>query len=198
MTSYYLINTTTRAYFNATVFDTVSVQGYTISPSVRDTLILPGNSLTIDLDEHFNSEEFNSSEAVWFLSNTQGLNSTTAEIDENTNILTINTGPEDHGYFETEISLNVLGHALIFTQMWSVEINHPIRFVENLPTIYPNEDDTLYISTDVLFIDEDDSGLEITVWDTITTYEIGEDGIYVYSPVYLTYLGNDTIRIHIS
>ena len=198
VTSYYLINTTTREYFSAIVNDTLSVQGYSISPSVPDTLILPGNSLSIDLDEHFYSEEYNSSDAFWSLSNTQGLNSTTAEIDENTNILSINTGTEDHGYFETEISLNVLGHALIFTQMWSVEINHPIRFVENLPTIYPNEDDTLYISTDVLFIDEDDSGPEITVWDTITTYEIGEDGIYIYSPVYLSYLGNDTISIHVA
>ena len=102
------------------------------------------------------------------------------------------TNENDHALLIIEISLNVDGHNLFSTQSWEVEINYPLRFVEGPSSITFMEDDTLYLPTDSLFIDEDDSELEITLWDTILTSQV--DG--TPTPVYLSYLDNDTVMFY--
>jgi hypothetical protein len=178
---------------------TIFVEGYSIYPAISDTLVLPGDTLKIDLDDHFQSNEYLAENAVWAV---QIIDTTFNEydmefqaeltIDSETNVLSIITTENDHALLMIDISLHVEGHNLFSMQNWEVEINHPLRFVGELPPINVLEDDTLYLPTDMLFIDEDDTGLEITLWDTIITSQI--DGSS--TPVYLSYLSNDTVMIY--
>ena len=178
---------------------TIFVEGYSIYPAISDTLVLPGDTLMIDLDDHFQSNEYLAENAVWAV---QIVDTTFNEydmefqaeltIDSETNVLSIITTENDHALLMIDISLHVEGHNLFSMQNWKVEINHPLRFVGDLPIIFIPEDDTLYLPTDMLFIDEDDTGLEITLWDTIITSQV--DGSV--TPVYLSYLSNDTVMVY--
>ena len=200
--SYYIIkddSTFVENQFAPMTPMTIFVEGYSIFPAIPDTLVLPGDTLMIDLDDYFQSNEYLAEDAIWTAQITDTtLNEYDIEfqaelaIDSETNVLSLVTSENDHALLMIEISLYVEGHNLISMQNWEVEINHPLRFVEELMPIHIREDDTLYVPTDSLFMDEDDMGLEITLWDTTITSQI--DG--TVTPVYLSYLGNDTIMFY--
>tara|TARA_Y100000588_G_scaffold395321_1_gene523307 strand:- start:85115 stop:88981 length:3867 start_codon:yes stop_codon:yes gene_type:complete len=170
--------------FNSAQGITIFIEGYSIYPVIPDTLLLPGESFIIDLDDHFESNEFSFADAVWSSEIIQPLDGANIVIDELTNILTLTTTVGCNGILAASVSLNIPGQTLVFSQDWTLVINHPIRFVDPFPTIFFPEDTDHFVHYDSLFIDEDNTPEEIAVWDTLVTLN---------TPTYTNYDDNDTI-----
>lgn len=171
--------------FSSTQEKTIYVEGYSIYPPIADTVVYPGDSLFIDLNHHFESNVFDSSNAVWSVEIIQPVDGAEIEIDLLTNQLILTTSVDAEGILEADLILNVSGHTLFYSQIWTVEINYPVRFAEPFPDLEFLEGSEYFIHYDSLFIDENNPAVELTVWDTLITLN---------TPVYTDY-SDDTLQI---
>ncbi|SVE34820.1 uncharacterized protein METZ01_LOCUS487674, partial [marine metagenome] len=169
--------------FNNMAEKIIFVEGYDIFPEIPEGVLIPGDTLTIDLNDHFQSTVYPAPDAQWSFTPFDTVNGVSSTIDNENNILTIYSEITSHGIFHGQITLTMDGVQLLRVQDWNVIIDHPIEFLPNLTTIHIFEDDTLFLPTDSLFYNVDDRGDLIT----IDYFMISQ------SPVELFFSNNDTI-----
>ncbi len=183
------INSEGEQQFPETTGLTLTVEGYAIYPEIPDTVVYPGTNLIMDLDNYFDSNVYDETLANWTIEITQSVDEVEVVINSSSNELNVIAPVGSKGILSSIITLNIPGQSLFFTQLLVFEINYPVHFVDPIPNIIFYEDTDFFIHYDSLFIDEDDSSEELTVWDTLITLN---------TPILTDFSDNDSIKFSVS
>ncbi|MCF7885746.1 MAG: T9SS type A sorting domain-containing protein [Candidatus Marinimicrobia bacterium] len=156
-------------YSNTHIWD-FEIIGASLQPEIPDTLIKPGQSLNINLDDHFYSKSYEDSEASWSHTIEKNEPSGIFNIENinNQHTLSYQTASTAKGIFEVNLEVNIEGTAYTDSQKWKVHVDHTPEFVEPLPNISFNEDQIYTLAREDLVTDIDDTGENLQIYkDTI-------------------------------
>lgn len=152
-TSYFLLGAPgTRQNFRKVRGYSLKVMGMKISSALSDTLIIPGDQLTIDLDNYIRGND--DYDVLWNYEILQPLADT--DIFLNNNELIINTDPSAHGILILKITSSQPETESYDERIVTYYFNHRPQFNSVMPILRFNEDESLTLLKSDLLTDSDD------------------------------------------
>jgi len=138
----------------------ISITGFRIFPPIPDTLITPGSTLQVDLDEHIASGETDK-DISWSVDVLQNLAKSSVKIENK--ILTVTTDKTDHGVIKLRV--NGLKSSINFMDYQDVNIgvDIPPVFKAPQPAVIFNEDEQITMPKSAFFTDADDNISDVSL-----------------------------------
>ncbi|MCK5520205.1 MAG: hypothetical protein KAI81_03760, partial [Candidatus Marinimicrobia bacterium] len=164
-TGYFLLDGVSSSLqnFNTMRSLTVSIEGAGIYPDLSDSLLVPGEDISIFLGDHYIGTEFDSTQAIWTYDTLNTPNNTVFSIDtvNNADMLTFNTEANSHGQLDVNIFMNTPEGKYKDTTLYTVIVDHIPVITANSFTF--DEDVATDFTKADLFTDADDDNENITI-----------------------------------
>lgn len=172
----------------------IAVTGFSIDPPLPDTLITPGTTLEIDLDEHVSTSEVNT-DIIWSMTVLQSVAGVTATLTGKD--VTVTTGPTSHGILKLRITGYQPGTGFTDYQDMIIGINYLPVFKIPKPVIRFYEDDKLTLPKDIFFSDADDPIANVSVYSQSPNLHINNspDSLTFYAEP--DWSGNSSVQLFI-
>ncbi|MBN2413840.1 T9SS type A sorting domain-containing protein [candidate division KSB1 bacterium] len=193
LSTYYLLDEPGNEQRFSTVKDyKISITGFRIFPPIPDTLITPGSTLQIDLDDHVASGE-TSQDIDWSVDVLQNLENSSVKIENN--ILTVSTNKKDHGVIKLRViglktSINFMDY-----QDVNIGVDIPPSFKVPQPSVIFNEDEKLKMPKNAFFTDADDNVADVSVLILSNFVHVDNKGDSLTFYADPNWYGKETVRL---
>ncbi len=192
LSTYYLLEEPGNEQRFSTVKDyKISITGFRIFPPVPDTLITPGSTLQIDMEDHVAAGE-SSQDIKWSVDVLQSLANSSVKIKDN--ILTVSTNNNDHGVIKLRIiglksSINFMDY-----QDVNIGVDNPPSFKVPQPSVIFNEDEQLKMPKNAFFTDVDDdiADVSVLILSNFVHVDNKDDSLTFYADP--NWFGKETVR----
>ena len=145
-----------RKYMNYSMF----IAGFRIYPEIPDTLIPPGSSFQVNLNDHVTSNSDNY-EIAWSMSEQQALNGAVSTLDDT--LITVTTTPVTKGVLKLKVVGVQKNTNYVDNQVFNVGVDNVPVVNSSIPTVEFNEDESVTLPKSYFFTDLDDEFSNITV-----------------------------------